>query len=464
MKNIFQIILIAILFSASGCKKFIDVNDNPNVPIDVTEGLILSPVELNIAHSVSTGFDFAIVNHWMQNVSLNQPVPNTGTYQLFNSDIDGDWGNLYSTCMNNLQALVKRAEAGGNTKYAGIAQILFAFSLGVTTDLWGDVPYSNAFQGSGNFRPSYDKQEDVYKSIQSLLDKAIANITAAKGKAPGGDDYFFNGDMDQWKRLAFTLKARYYMHLTKAPGYTAAAQADLALAALTNGMQSNNDDMKFSYPGTPGQENPIYNTFHPVSTLMLAEKLVEGFKTRNDPRLNVMVAPSVTTGLYTGLPIGTATSGSYQLESFSRPGTVYGDPAAYIYIVNYTEALFLKAEATLIKSGFASAQPIYQDAVKAHMAKLGVSTANINIYLASRGTLTAGNALQFIIEEKVIANYLSIEKFNDWRRTGYPAITKVTAALSEIPRRFLYPQAEIIANPQSLHSAKLTDRVWWDKP
>ena len=98
------------------------------------------------------------------------------------------------------------------------------------------------------------------------------------------------------------------------------------------------------------------------------------------------------------------------------------------------------------------------------MAKLGVSTANINIYLASRGTLTAGNALQFIIEEKVIANYLSIENFNDWRRTGYPAITKVTAALSEIPRRFLYPQAEIIANPQSLHSAKLTDRVWWDKP
>jgi hypothetical protein len=463
MKNTFLIILTVILFTVSGCKKFIDVNDNPNVPTDVNEALILSPIELDVSHSVSAGFDFAIVNHWMQTISLNQPVPNTGTYQLFNSDVDGDWSNLYTTCMNNLIALTKRAETGGNTKYAGISQILTAFSLGVATDLWGDVPYSSAFQGSTNFKPSYDKQEDVYKSIQSLLDKALANITTNKGKDPGSDDFYYSGDMTKWKKLAYTLKARFYMHLTKAPGYTAAAQADLALAALQNGMQANDDDMKFGYPGSAGQENPLYGTFHPVSTLMLSDKLVDGFKTSNDPRLSIMVAPSETTGLFTGLPIGTATSGSYQLESYSRPGAFYRDPAAFFYVVNYTEALFLKAEATLIKSGFAAAQPIYQDAIKAHMSKLGVSSANTNTYLAARGTLTNSNALQLIIEEKTIANYLSIENFNDWRRTGFPAITKIPAGLSEIPRRFLYPEAEIIANPQAVQSAKLTDRVWWDK-
>jgi hypothetical protein len=196
---------------------------------------------------------------------------------------------------------------------------------------------------------------------------------------------------------------------------------------------------------------------------MLAEKLVEGFKTRNDPRLSIMIAPSQTTGLYTGLPIGTSTSGSYQLENYSRPGPFYRTPAAFFYVVNYTEALFLKAEATLIKSGFAAAQPIYQDAIKAHMAKLGVSTGSTTAYLAARGTLTNTTALQLIIEEKTIANYLSIENFNDWRRTGFPVITKVPAALSEIPRRFLYPQAEIVVNPQAEQSAKLIDRVWWDK-
>src|SRR5690349_11913677 len=188
------------------------------------------------------------------------------------------------------------------------------------------------------------------------------------------------------------------MHLIKAPGYTAAAQADLALAALQNGMQSNDDDMKFSYPGSAGQENPIFVTFHPVSTLILSERLVEAFKTRNDPRLSVMVAPATATGLYTGRAIGTPGVGS--LEDYSRPGSFYGSPASDFFVVNYSEALFIKAEATFIKSGFAAAQPIYQDAIKSHMAKLGISTGNTNTYLTARGTLTAGNALQLIMEEK----------------------------------------------------------------
>src|SRR5689334_9083643 len=82
MRNIFFSLMILIMLVASGCKKFIDVNTNPNVPTDVTEDLILAPVELNIAHAVSSGFDFAVVNHWMQTVALNQPLPNTGTYLL----------------------------------------------------------------------------------------------------------------------------------------------------------------------------------------------------------------------------------------------------------------------------------------------------------------------------------------------------------------------------------------------
>ena len=98
------------------------------------------------------------------------------------------------------------------------------------------------------------------------------------------------------------------------------------------------------------------------------------------------------------------------------------------------------------------------------MSKLGIAPADAANYIASRGALTTGNALQLIIEEKTISDYLSIENFNDWRRTGYPAITKVPNALTDIPRRFLYPQVEIISNPQAVQSAVLTDRVWWDKP
>jgi hypothetical protein len=201
-----------------------------------------------------------------------------------------------------------------------------------------------------------------------------------------------------------------------------------------------------------------------VSTLVLSSACVDTLVTRNDPRLPQLVAKAEETGLYTGRPIGSVNiSGS--LDIYSLPGSAYGAANSPVYVFNYSEALFLKAEATLIKSGFAAAQPIYQDAIKSHMTKLGIFSGDINDYLASRGTLTATNALQRIMEEKKIANFLSIENFNDWRRTGYPLLTKVPNALSnmDIPRRLIYPEVEILSNPQAIQTAKLTDRVWWDQ-
>lgn len=339
-----------------------------------------------------------------------------------------------------------------------------AYCLGFATDIWGDIPYSQSLQGIGELNPVYDKQEDIYKAMQTLLDNAITNIDAASVVVPGSDDLFYGGDMSKWKKLAYTLKARFYMHLTKAPGYTAAAQADLALAALQNGMESNDDDLKLSYPGSAGNENPWYVTFLPGSTLVLSSYTVETLKARNDPRLPVMVAKAKNplNGDYNGRAIGTPDIGD--LESYSVPGDFYAGANANNYIVNYSEALFLKAEATFYKSGAAAAQPIYQEAVASHMQKLGIGAPAAAAYLATRGTLTATNALQLMMEEKNTADFLSSENYTDWRRTGFPVLNVVpNAVLSQIPRRLLYPQIEAISNPQPLHSAKLTDRVWWDQ-
>jgi hypothetical protein len=468
MRTYSYILLIALCtIQITGCKKFIDVNHDPNNPLTVQESLILSPVELNISSVIAggagdNGLAAILVNHFMQNVALNQPVPNHGTYWIFNVDLDAPWRNLYVTSLNNLKVMNDKATTNGNFNYSGIAKILSALCLGVATDYWGDIPYSESFNGSTNLQPAYDSQESIYKAIQQLLDDGIADINKNALLKPAKDDYFYEGDMDKWKRLAYTLKARYYMHLTKAPGYTALAQAELALAALQNGLIANTDDMKLVYPGGAGEETPWYRNTLPVSTLVLSSACVDTLVVRNDPRLPKLIAPAKQTGLYNGRPIGSENiSGS--LNVYSLAGPAHGNASSPMYVFNYSEALFLKAEATLIKSGFAAAQPVYQDAIKSHMSKLGIDNSDVNDYLASRGTLTAANALQRIMEEKKIANFLSIENFNDWRRTGYPQLTKVPNALSDIPRRLLYPQVEITSNPQTGQSARLTDRVWWDK-
>ncbi len=88
------------------------------------------------------------------------------------------------------------------------------------------------------------------------------------------------------------LKRGDYMHLTKAPGYTAQAQAELALAALQNGMTANNDDMKLEYPGGAGEQSPWYVNTLSTSTLVLSTACVDTLVTRNDPRLPFIISPA----------------------------------------------------------------------------------------------------------------------------------------------------------------------------
>jgi len=457
-QSIFIIIAIAGLFT-TGCKKFLDVNKNPNNPTDVQEALLLAPIEQNISDNVQGGNASIIVQNFVQNIAPNQPNPGLWNYQSFNVDYDGDWYNFYVVCLNNLKILNEKAEGKESWNYAAVAKILTAYTLGTATDFWGDIPYSKAFDRT-NYLVAYDSQEEIYKTVQSLLSNAIADIDKNSSITPGSDDYFYNGDMAEWRKAAWSLKARYFIHLTKAPGYSATVQSDSALVALQNGMMANSDDLKFDYEGNTGSENIWNLTFSPVTTYVLNATLIDTLKARNDPRLSYIARPAPNTGLYTGRKIGTPTA---ELEDYSYPNNFYGGTASSNYIFTYSEALFIRAEALYRTQGVAAAQPVYVNGINSNMAKLGIDTTSAAAiaYVNSR-TLTAENALQLIMEEKAIANLFNFETYNDWRRTGYPQLTPVEGALSAIPRRLLYPQSEIITNAQPQQSAKLTDRVWWD--
>jgi len=456
-------LLIVLAFTAGGCKKYLDVNKDPNNPLDVQEDLILSPLEVYVSDFVNAGFTPGqgpiILQYFGQVIAPNQLNPGLWSYRMFNNDMDGDWYNFYVVCLTNMKILHDKGIKNDKPNYVAIADILSAYTLGTATDFWGDIPYSKGFQGSSNFTPAYDKQEDIYKTVQDLLNEAIALIAQNHIIRPGDADYIYKGRMSQWLKLAYTLKARYHMHLTKAPGHTAAVQADSALAALSHGMLADSNDFKFPYAGNAGGANPWFYAFGQVSTAVLCSTFIDSLQARNDPRLPKMAKPAINSGSFVGRIIGDTLR---TLDDYSYPTDLYAGEGAYNYIVSYSEAQFLAAEATLIKSGAAAAEPIYKAAVTNHMKKLGVAQGDIDTYLTARGSLTAGNALQRIMEEKSIANFLNEENFTDWRRTGFPLLTKVQGASSDIPRRLLYPQSEILTNAQPQQTAVLTDRVWWD--
>ncbi|MBC9911755.1 SusD/RagB family nutrient-binding outer membrane lipoprotein [Chitinophaga varians] len=450
----------------TGCKKFLDINDDPNNPLKVSEALMLSPVEVATASQVMGGASNSntnVVSYWMQHLSLNQQSPNLESYFMTSVDANSAWGGaLYTTIFQNLQVMNNQATAAKHYQYVAIGKTLFAYNLAITTDLWNNIPYSEAFKMPQVTRPKYDSQESIYNVIQQLLDSALYYMDQPASKiAPGEDDFIYQGDMAQWRKLVYTLKARYYLRLTKAPGHTAGQQADNALAALAKGFGGNADNAAVAYPGTGNTSNPWYAIIRPASGgVVLGQSFVDSLKVRQDPRLPI-IATKNNKGEYVGRNVNDAPASD--LNSLSTINSFYAGATARLFLITYSEALFLKAEATFIKQGAAAAEPIYREAIAAHMSMLGVEPAAQTAYINARPALAADNAVQQIITEKYIANFLSPEAYNDWRRTGYPQLKPYIGTTAKgIPRRWPYPAVEELTNPQPDQKATINDRVWWD--
>ncbi|MGI8952147.1 MAG: SusD/RagB family nutrient-binding outer membrane lipoprotein [Chitinophagaceae bacterium] len=462
-KNSAFLILAFILFSAAGCKKYLDINKDPNNPLQVSESLILTPVEITTSTEIVGGFNGTVAAYWMQQLSLNQPSPDIENYRILPADVDNTWSFfLYPNIFENLNVMIMQAEAAGHYQYAAIGKTLFAFNMAITTDVWNDVPYSQALQIPQILNPKYDSQETIYNGIQNMLDSALYYVDQTPSAvAPSSDDFIYSGDMSEWKKFIYMLKARFYLRLTKAPGHTAAAQADSALAALQNGFTSNDDNAEVPYTGAAQDESPWYeNTLPGAGGVVMAASFIDSLIARNDPRLPV-IATTGSDGNYVG-----RVSGSEPVPdptTFSQVNAFYAGINSPLFLATYSEALFIKAEATFITQGATAAEPVYQAGIASHMSLLGISQANQTTYIDSRPLLTSANALNQIITEKYVADFLSIETYNDWRRTGYPTLSLAqNPYVNFIPRRWPYSSTEILTNPQPQQTATVADRVWWD--
>ena len=466
-------IIFCVVILGIGCKKFLDVNHNPNNPTSVSESLQLGPIEKTTSTDIVGGYNGTVAAYWMQQLTINQASPDLESYVMFPADVDNTWSfYLYPAIFENLKVMIAQAESAHHYQYAAIGKTLFAYNLAITTDVWNDIPYSEALNVDST-KPKYDSQESIYNSIQSLLDSALyyTNQTPS-AVTPGTDDFIYNGNMSEWQKFIYTLKARYYLRLTKAPGRTASLQADSALTALQNAFTSNNDNAAVAYTGSSNDQNPWYgNTLPAAGGVVIAASFIDSLKAHNDPRLPV-IADTGSLGTYSGRQSGADPVPDYTI--YSTVNTFYGGSlplnpnntagaSAPLFLATYSEALFIEAEAIFIKQGATAAQPIYESAIASNMSLLGVSTTDQNVYIASRPLLTASNAIEQIITEKYVADFLSLEPYNDWRRTGFPVLTLAqNPYVNYIPRRWPYSSTEILTNPQPQQSATIADRVWWD--
>ncbi len=447
MPRILQRTAVALCFGAAltGCSSFLDSDKatrDPNLPSAATRDQLFTGAQANI-FAQQEGPLPMIVCQWMQQCSgINgRFVQQQDSYSVNAATFDLPFQEIYSAGgLLSLRTVQASAEAEGDAKYQGMAQVLEALLIGTTADIWGDIPYSEAV--GENPTPAFDPQQEVYAAVQALLDEAITNLGGA-GNGPGAVDLFFGGNATQWIQVARTLKARYHLHTVERLGnaaYTA------ALAAAQGGISSAANDFRTLHTSTTSERN-MWQQFQATSgfglDLVAGKRLVDLMIADNDPRLPEYFGENANGG-YGGFDVTTGTTPAEEISQLSGSERAVDDFRQPL--VTWEENQLIIAEASLMLGDAATAQ------------------ARLNAVRAAHGKASKPATLQAIMEEKYISLFQNLEVWNDWKRTCIPALRPALGETA-IPGRLYYGQTEEQTNPNTPPSEDqnlFTVRNWND--
>ena len=457
LKNYHLVILTLILLTTS-CKKsfFTEVNHNPNVVSAVPPAVLLSTVEAALAYT--QGGDISRYSSlFMQQVFGNASQSQSYYSYLVNPGVfDNLWPDLYTSTMENDYTLINISDAGGYNAYSGVSRILMAYTMQVTVDLWGSVPYSQAFHGNLSdqiLHPIFDNDKALYDTIANLVDAGISKLNDADpgNLVPGAEDVIYGGAADQWIKFGHAIKARLYLHQSKGN----AAMATQALAEIAQSFEGNADNAQYIFGTAETAANPWYqfNRDRPGDETYSTSTLAGRMLSANDPRYPIFFDPTNETLGKKG-------------NHYGGLNDYYGSVNSPVEFITYDELQFASAEATLRATGsVATAQALYQSGIKENMIKLGVPTADMNTYLAANGTLpmtSTDDAIAKVASQEFTALFLNPESWTLWRRTGSPSLTPTAG--SAVPRRLLWPQSEYSYNAANAPATNtlVSPKIFWD--
>ncbi len=259
----------------------LDINRDPNSPTVASPKLLLPTAEFAVVNAVTAVNDNAMGFAGMLNSADN--------YDLNNQSYNGTWNSFYRN-MSNLEAIINAS--ANSPKYLGVAQALKAYAMGNFVDMFGDVPYSEAWKGNAAesiTTPKFDKDSDIYESLIKLCDEAVANL--AKPAAESIDskaDFMYGGNLTKWTKFAKSVKIRLLLNSRKG---RASGNADLNAAIAAGGfITSAADDFTFNFStsSSPEGRHPWFQSAYLADNGFAypAHQLMEEMMFNKDPRLD----------------------------------------------------------------------------------------------------------------------------------------------------------------------------------
>lgn len=472
MKNSRTIVfclIVSLLTGVTACSDYLDVNEDPNNPTEAPiSGLMTSTTFETSQNMYSLG---STTSYFVQ--YLASPNPGSSTDIHDEVSYDDTWFGFYDV-MTDLAVLRQNAVEQGATQYHGVANILMALNLATVVDVWGDVPYSEAFFVE-TLTPAYDNQEALYDTVHILLDEGIQSLEQGNSTVTlEEDDFIYQGDTEKWIRLGHMLKARYLNHLSNQGSYS----SDDILAEIDNGFTGNNDDAQVDY--FQEEFNPWAEVAIDNSNLLLggwsSEQIIKHLDGTlygvEDPRIEFLT-DTTDDGEYVGTRNGAGRGSAPEqgARSVLTTDTFYASETAPILIATYAEQKFIEAEAAFRDNQLTRAYQAYLEGIEAHMDKMGVQESEKNAYMSDPAVAVgeSGLTLDLIFKEKYTAMYLHPEAWVDARRYDYqyedmeiPA-NHNPSLNGEFIRRLIYPESETQRNSDNVPDISLSDHIWWDQ-
>jgi len=444
--------VLALTLFGAGCSDFLNgpgLTDNPNNPTTATARQQLIAVQANMAARLEGQLARCAGVYTQQLIgSNNQQLSYCTQYAVTESDISGQMSAFYTggglLALRNVQAA---AQADGDSLLEGIAKIWEGLAIGTATSIWGDLPYSQAVNPS-IAEPALDSQESIYAAVSARLDEGIAALQAAPtaGNCDATDLIYCASvgpratEIQRWIRAAYTLKARFHLHLVERHGN---AEYALALAAAQNGIS---EAPTSATQVIHGQAAGDFRMFHGSvqdfdaniwaefllqrQDLVAGNVLIQVLKSRNDTvRLRSYFDPNAA-GQFVGsdqnnvpVPAGGSSVPSVINTSVRRQFT-FRQP-----IVTWAENQLIMAEAKYMTG----------DSVGA--------VGNVDAVRTAVGMPALGNvSFTDVMLEKYIAMFQNVDVWSDFKRTCIPLVTPFGTA-AEVLGRMPYGSAERTANP-----------------
>jgi hypothetical protein len=485
-----QVLLTVVIAAASlsGCKKFLDVNTNPNNPDSAAPNLLL-PVSQAAAGQIIGNYFQVYGGLWSQYWTQNPTSSQYRTIDQYNpaaTAFDRPWNVLYRGSLVNADLITKNTDpALAYTR--GIAHLMKAYSLQVTTDAFGDVPVKEALQSELFRNPHFDAQSVVYDSVFYNINRGIALLASTTSASPGAQDLVFSGNVANWKAFANTLKLKAYLRLV----YIDRAKAQAGITALyATSPTFLTVDASIKYLSTGGNENPLFNemvALNKTQNLVASTTAVGQFDANSDPRVAKyydLLPIDLVAKTDRSIPQGTYNLAANNGKTVSPPAPLVGGRAsntasatAPVKFFSAAESYFLQAEA--VARGFAVGDVValFRKGVETSFTSVGLTVGDATAYLAVPGNvtqfiaplaLTEEDKVKAIITQKYFAmcGFQGFEAWTEWRRTNYPSFLVKSAASTiggvRMPLRMFYPSTESTSNTNYPGLKVIYAPVWWD--